>query len=334
MNPTPPLTEYGITPGAIAGLPAHNDVAIISIGRNAGEGTDRNQADFYLTDIEQQLIKNVATAFHAQHKKVVVVLNIAGVTDVNQWRDNVDAILLAWQPGLEGGNAMADILSGNINPSGKLATTIPMNYSDVPSAKNFPGKEFPEQATTGAMGMKSIPAEVTYEEGIYVGYRYYHTFGVKPAYPFGFGLSYTKFTYGEGKLSSQTFGNSITATVTVTNTGKAAGKEVVELYLSAPAGRLDKPAEELKAFAKTGLLKPGESQTLSFTLSPADLASYNTSASSWIADAGSYTVRFGASSEDIRQTASFNLPKTIVVEKVQNALSPLSPIKELTPSKK
>lgn len=334
MNPTPPMTEYDLDPAVIAPLPAHNDVAVISIGKNAGEGTDRKQSDFLLTDVEQQLIKNVASVFHAQNKKVVVVLNIAGVTDVTQWRDNVDAILLAWQPGLEGGNAMADILSGRTNPSGKLATTIPSNYNDVPSAKNFPGKEFPEQATTGAMGMKSIPAEVTYEEGIYVGYRYYNTFGVKPAYPFGYGLSYTGFSYSDGKLSAPVFSNSISATVTVTNTGNTAGKEAVQLYLSAPMGKLDKPAEELKAFAKTGLLKPGESQTLSFTLTPADLASYNTAASSWIADAGKYTVRFGASSEDIRQTATFSLPKAIVVEKDQKALSPQTPINELTPAKK
>jgi len=334
MNPTPPMTEYSADPALIATLPAHNDVAVISIGRNAGEGTDRKQSDFYLTDVEQQLIKNVASAFHARNKKVVVVLNIAGVTDVTQWRDNVDAILLAWQPGLEGGNAMADILSGGTNPSGKLATTIPSNYNDVPSAKNFPGKEFPEKATTGAMGMKSIPAEVTYEEGVYVGYRYYTTFGVKTAYPFGYGLSYTSFTYSEARLNAPTFTNGITATVTITNSGKVAGKEVVELYLSAPTGKLDKPAEELKAFAKTGLLKPGESQTLSFTLIPEDLASYNTAASSWIADAGKYTVRIGASSEDIRQTATFNLPKAIVVEKDQKALSPQTPFTELTPPKK
>ena len=120
---------------------------------------------------------------------MVVVLNVGGVVEVTSWRDKVDAILLAWQPGLEAGNAVADILSGKVNPSGKLATTFPVNYEDVPSAKNFPGKEFPEKAVEGNSGRKQIPAEVTYEEGIYVGYRYYNTFNVKPAYEFGYGLS-------------------------------------------------------------------------------------------------------------------------------------------------
>jgi beta-glucosidase len=184
-----------------------------------------------------------------QKKKVVVVLNIGGVIEVTSWRDNVDAILLAWQPGLEAGNAIADILSGKVNPSGRLATTFPIRYEDVPSSKNFPGKEFPEQAT-GAGFRRQVPAEVTYEEGIYVGYRYYNTFNVQPAYEFGHGLSYTDFTYSNLKLSSSSFNGKITARVTVTNSGKIPGKEVAQLYLSAPAQKLDKPAEELKAFAK------------------------------------------------------------------------------------
>ncbi|GGA90304.1 glycosyl hydrolase [Puia dinghuensis] len=336
MNPTPPIQEYPIAPDMITRQAAIADIAIISIGRNSGEGTDRKVSEFYLGETEKQLIANVAAAFHAKNKKVIVVLNIAGVTDVTQWEDNADAVLLAWQPGLEGGNAIADILSGKVNPSGKLATTFPVHYDDVPSAKNFPGKEFPEKATTGMLGMKAIPAEVTYEEGIYVGYRYYNTFGVKPAYPFGYGLSYTTFGYSDLKLSSPTFTNTISASITVTNTGKVAGKEVVQLYLTAPVHKLDKPAEELRAFAKTSLLKPGESQTLTFTLTPADLASYNTTASAWIADAGKYTVKIGASSDDIdiKQTATFNLAKDIVAEKDEKTLTPQTPFTELKPVKK
>jgi beta-glucosidase len=310
----------------------NTDAAIITIGRNAGEGRDRKIADdFNLSDTEKTLIKNVANAFHAKNKKVIVVLNIGGVIEVASWRDNVDAILLAWQPGLEAGNAIADILSGKVNPSGKLATTFPMKYEDVPSAKNFPGKEFPEQAT-GEGFRRQVPAEVTYEEGIYVGYRYYNTFNVQPAYEFGHGLSYTNFAYGNLKLSSSTFNGRIKATITIFNTGKVAGKEAVQLYLSAPSQKLDKPSQELKAFAKTNLLQPGKSQTITFTMNAADLASYDTQSSSWIAEAGKYTVKVGSSSQKIRLSATFGLANDIVVEKDNKVLSPQAQINEIKPS--
>ena len=331
MNPTPPAPEYAVDQSLVTAKAAASDIAIIAIGRNAGEGKDRKlENDFNLSDAEQALIQNVANAFHAQHKKVIVVLNIGGVIETASWRDKVDGILLAWQPGLEGGNAIADIVSGKVNPSGKLATTFPVTYEDVPSAKNFPGKEFPEQATTGGFGMKMVPAEVTYEEGVYVGYRYYTTFNVKPAYEFGYGLSYSNFTFGNLKLSTPTFDKSITATITITNQGKYAGKEVVEMYVNAPATSIDKPTQELRAFGKTKLLKPGETQTLKFTLTAPDLASFHTDKESWIADAGNYEVRAGASSADIRLKATFNVPADIVVEKVNKALSPKVQINELT----
>jgi beta-glucosidase len=177
--------------------------------------------------------------------------------------------------------------------------------------------------------MKTIPAEVTYEEGIYVGYRYYNTFGVKTAYEFGYGLSYTDFKFSDLKLSSPKFENNLTATVTVTNTGSVAGKEVVQLYLTAPKKKIDKPSIELKAFSKTGLLKPGESQTLTFKLTADDLASYNTKSASWVADAGKYIVKIGGSSLDIKQSATFELSKDMVTAKVQNALTPLVTINEM-----
>ncbi|MGI4728998.1 MAG: glycoside hydrolase family 3 C-terminal domain-containing protein [Janthinobacterium lividum] len=330
MNPTPPAPELVTEKDLINKKAAATDLAIVVIGRNAGEGKDRKVEDDYeLSNNEKEVIKNVTEAYHAKQKKVIVVLNIGGVINVTGWKDNPDAILLAWQPGLEGGNAMADILSGKVNPSGKLATTFPASYADVPSAKTFPGKEFPEKATTGMLGMKAIPAEVTYEEGIYVGYRYYNTFNIKPAYEFGYGLSYTDFSYSNLKLSSTSFNGKLTAAITVTNTGTVAGKEVVQLYLSAPVNKLDKPAEELKAFTKTGLLQPGQSQTLTFTLAAADLASFNTASSSWIADAGKYTVKIGASSLNIKQTASFTLAKDTIVEKEHKVLVPQVQITEL-----
>ncbi len=330
MHPTPPIVEFVTDNNLVTQKAAETDIAVIAIGRNAGEGSDRKlPGDYFLNETEKVLIKTIANAFHAQHKKVVVVVNSGGVIDVTEWRDEADAILMAWQPGLEGGNAIADILSGKVNPSGKLATTFPVAYQDVPSAKSFPGKEFPEQAVTGMMGMKQVPAEVTYEEGIYVGYRYYNTFKVKPAYEFGYGLSYTNFTYSNLALSSASFNGKLTATITVTNSGKVAGKEVVQLYISAPAAKLTKPAEELKAFAKTELLQPGKSQTIQFVITADDLASFDTNSTSWIAEAGKYTVKAGASSEDIKKMVSFQLAKDMVTEKCNKVLIPQVEIKEL-----
>ncbi len=330
MNPTPPAPELNADDNVIGNKAAAADIALITIGRNAGEGTDRKvENDFNLSATEQELIKKVADAFHAKNKKVVVVLNVGGVIETASWRDKVDAILLSWQPGLEAGNAVADVLSGKVNASGKLATTFPVKYEDDPSAKNFPGKEFPEKAEPGMFGMKQIPAEVTYEEGIYVGYRYFNTFNVKPAYEFGYGLSYTDFKYGDLALSAKTFDQKITAAITVTNTGKVAGKEVVQLYITAAKGKLDKPSAELKGFAKTGLLQPGQSEKVIFTIDANALASFDTDATSWIADAGDYTVKVGASSANIKQTAAFSLPKAIVVEKCNKVLVPQVSINEL-----
>ena len=334
QHPTPPIGEYPISDELINRAVGSSQYAILSIGRNAGEGSDRSvEGNYYFTDAEKSFIKKVSAAFHAQNKKVAVVLNIAGVVDVLQWQHDVDAILLAYQPGLEGGNAITDVLSGKVNPSGKLASTFPAAYSDDPTGKNFPGKEFPDRIVPGMFGTNAVEAEVTYEEGVYVGYRYYNTFNVKPAYEFGYGLSYTDFTYSELKLSATTFVNDITATITVTNAGNVAGREVVQVYVSAPTGKMDKPAAELKAFAKSRLLQPGESQTFSFTLRASDLASFNTKLSSWIADAGNYSVRIGTS-QTTKQQAAFKLAKDIVVEKTNKALAPKVLINELKPGKK
>ncbi len=325
-----PIAEMKIDAEVLNQKANSADLAIITIGRNAGEGSDRKlENDFYLSDTEKNLIKNVSDAFHAKKKKVIVVLNIGGIIEVASWRAYPDAILLAWQPGMESGNAITDVITGKINPSGKLATTFPMDYNDVPSAKNFPGKEFPEQAVVGNSGRKQIPAEVTYQEGIYVGYRYYNTFSVKPAYEFGYGLSYTKFNYHDLKLSSAIFNNKNVITITVTNIGSVAGKEVVQLYISAPEKKMDKPAEELKAFAKSKLLQPGESQIISFIIKALDLASFDSKISSWVAEEGTYKIKIGASSLDIRQTAEFRLTNDLVVEKDSKVLTPQVKINEL-----
>jgi len=329
MSPSIPIPEMNVSNEDILKAAGNADIALIAIGRNAGEGTDRKEKDdYYLTEKEKSLINDVAAAFHAKQKKVIVTLNIGGVVDLAQWRDQVDAILLVWQPGLEGGNAMADVLSGKVNPSGKLATTFPTAYKDDITAKNFPGIEFKDRPVTGLFGQKSYEAEVVYEEGVYVGYRYYNTFGIKPAYEFGYGLSYTDFSYGNLKTSAPVIIDKLQVSVTVTNSGSVAGKEVVQLYVSAPNNKLDKPAAELKAFAKTKLLQPGESQEIIFIISPADLASFDTKTSSWIADAGNYTARIGTSQKTVL-SSTFKLGKDVVIEKVNKVLVPKEPINEL-----
>ncbi len=330
MNPTPYAPEFVADNKLINSKAAASDIAIITIGRNAGEGADRKvENDFNLKQSEIDLINNVSNAFHAKNKKVIVIINAGGVIETASWKDKVDAVLLAWQPGLEAGNAVADILSGKVNPSGKLATTFPVKYEDDITGKNFPGIEFPEKATTGMLGMKAIPAEVTYEEGVYVGYRYYNTFNVKPAYAFGYGLSYTNFEYSNFKLNAASFNGKIIATVEVKNTGKVAGKEVVQLYITAPSKKLQKPAMELKAFDKTNLLQPGQKQTLQFEIAAKDLASFDTESTSWVTDAGTYVAKVGASSDKIIKTVSFTVPKEIVVEKCNKVLVPQVQINEL-----
>lgn len=313
------ILEMTLNKSQIEKAASEDDIAIITIGRDAGEGSDRNMLSFYLSLKEKELIKNVSNAFHAKGKKVIVVLNIAGPIDVASWRKEVDAILLAWMPGQEGGNAIAKILSGKVNPSGKLAQTFPIRYSDVPSAAYFPGSP-----------ARNIQ-QVTYADGIYVGYRYYNTFHVKTAYSFGYGLSYTHFTYSNLQLSSHQFHHQIDVSVKITNSGNVSGKEVVELYLSAPAKELRKPSEELKAFAKTKLLKPGESQIIHFSLNAASLASFVTNKEAWIAASGNYTIKIGASSTDIKVVANFKLTNNIIVEKVKKELAPTEDIPRFHP---
>jgi Beta-glucosidase-related glycosidases len=341
MNGFVPVAEFAINSDIAGSMANVSDAALITIGRNSGEGSDRKavEGDFLLSNEEKELIKQVTTAFHAKNKKVIVVLNIGGVIETASWRDLPDAILLAWQAGQETGNSIADILGGKVNPSGKLASTFPVNYSDVSSANNFPGKVItPSQATAGNQEVgqvnssrRSQPSEITYEEGIYIGYRYYSTFKVPVSYEFGYGLSYTTFDYSNLKLSSPKFSSNFTVSIDIKNTGKVAGKEVAELYLSAPAGKLDKPESELKGFVKTRLLQPGESQVVTFNITPDALASFDTELSAWVAEAGNYTVKISASSKDIRQTASFQVGKDLSVKKESVALVPAIKIDELKP---
>ena len=308
--------EVAIPENAITNEARNNDVAIVVLGRNAGEGADRKMVDdFDLTAVERELVRNVSTAFHSLGKKVVVVLNIGGVIETYSWKNMVDAILLPWSPGQEGANSVADVLTGKVNPSGKLPMTFPISFMDHPSSANFPYNYVRNnnQNMFGFGGQQQQRAQVKdvdytlYEEGIYVGYRYFTTAGKEVSYPFGYGLSYTTFSYSKPVVKATADG--FEASVTVTNTGKVAGKEVVELYVSAPAGGLEKPACELKAFGKTRELAPGASQTLTFKVTNYELASYNEATSAWEAPAGAYRVLFGASVADVRANGVYQLKK-------------------------
>ena len=291
----------------------NNDIAVIVIGRNAGEGADRMiKNDFELTNIEHDLIRSVSSAFHREGKNVVVILNIGGVIETESWKNIVDAIILPWSPGQEGANAIVDILTAKVNPSGKLPMTFPVNVLDHPSSSNFPLRYSDESnnLTKDKKGKLRKNVDYTnYDEGIYVGYRYFTSANKEVSYPFGYGLSYTNFKYSEPKIKKTKDG--FEASINVTNTGQLSGKEIVQLYVSAPEGSLEKPLRELKAFGKTCNLQPGESETLTFKVDNYSLASYNEETSSWETDSGIYKVEFGANVDDIKETINYKLTRPL-----------------------
>lgn len=318
----PKLDEIDITERCVANEEPKADAAIITIGRQAGEGMDRQiNGEFNLSKTEQDMIFRVSDAFHAKGKKVIVIINSGSVMETASWRDRVDAILVAWQPGIEGGNSVADILTGKVNPSGKLTMTWPIAATDHPSTANF-AKEY-DMYTYKNMegwGKGNIPGVdfSNHEEDIYVGYRYFDTFKKDVAYPFGFGLSYT--TFEMGKPSVKANGKNIEVSVTVKNTGKVAGKQVAQVYVTAPMGAYEKPAKELKTFGKTRELKPGESQTLKMTLEKRDLASFDEANSQWKVDAGNYLFQVGTDVESIKGIATLKVAE--YTEKTSRACAP------------
>ena len=295
------------------------DAAIITLGRQAGEGIDREiEGEFNLSEQERQMVIQVSQAFHQAGKPVIIIINSGSVIETASWKNYADAILVAWQPGMEGGNSVADILTGKANPSGKLTMTWPIDVADHPSTKNFPNASVDIFTYTSA-GNKMPGYQFTnHEEDIYVGYRYFDSFQKNVSYPFGYGLSYTTFAYS--KPSVKKSGEQIEVSITVKNTGKVAGKEAVQVYVAAPKGNLEKPAKELKAFGKTRELQPGESQTLRMTLQRRDLASFDEEQSAWIVDAGTYQFLIAASATDIRATASLKVDA--LKEPTTNALKP------------
>ncbi len=304
----PKLDEIDITERCVAHEVQQADAAIVTIGRQAGEGMDRKiDGEFNLTKEERDMISRVSDQFHAAGKPVIVILNSGSVMETCSWRDRVDAILCAWQPGEEGGNSVADVLTGKANPSGKLTMTWPVSATDHPSTKNFPQ----DMDVYSYREMKGwgypIPNEdaTNHEEGIYVGYRHFDTHQVPVAYPFGFGLSYSTFAFSQPKVKLE--GDAVAVTVTVKNTGSVAGKEVAQVYVTAPKGNIDKPVHELKAFAKTRELQPGESQTLTMRIERRMLTSFDEAGSQWLGEAGAYTFRIGNSSRNLPLSATLQL---------------------------
>jgi beta-glucosidase len=314
--------EIGISPIAIDKEVAGADAAIITIGRQAGEGIDRDIAtEFNLVPEEQALIKDVCNAFHQAGKPVVVIINSGSVIETASWSGYPDAILCAWQPGMEGGNSVADLLTGKVNPSGKLTMTWPLAATDHPSTKGYPGTMdfYTYEVTRGYVGQVAGYDYTNHDEDIYVGYRFFDTFNREVAYPFGFGLSYTTFEMSKPMVKAKGK-DAVEVSITVKNTGAISGKEVAQVYVQAPKGKLEKPAQELKAFAKTRELQPGESQTLTMTIPVRDLASFDEVGSQWLTEAGNYTFRIGNSSRNLPLSASLTLKE--YTEKVNNALAP------------
>ncbi len=265
-----------------------SDVAIVCVStrRTEGEGNDRPSMD--LPGQQAELIRAVA----AVNNKTIVLLNNGTPVTMKSWVDQVPGLVEAWLPGQEGGAALAAILFGDANPSGRLPTTLAANRDDYPDAGNFPGKDH----------------QVNYAENIYVGYRHFDKAGIQPLFPFGYGLSYTKFDYKNLKLSDAQLApdGSVTATVEISNTGARAGQDVVQLYVRDLAPKADKPVRELKGFSKVAL-QPGETKTVQFHLTPRDLAYFDVAGHQWKATAGGYEVGIGASSRDIRLTAPVQL---------------------------
>ena len=321
--------EIAISPIAIDKEAKNADAAIITIARQAGEGVDRDIAtEFNLVPEEHALILDVCNAFHAAGKPVIVIINSGSVIETASWSSYPDAILCAWQPGMEGGNSIADLIMGKVNPSGKLTMTWPIAATDHASTQNFPGQLDYYSFKDMYGNKRPIPghAFTNHEEDIYVGYRYFDTFQKDVAYPFGFGLSYTTFQFSKPVVKAKGK-DAVEVSVTIKNIGAVAGKEVAQVYVKAPQGRLVKPAQELKAFAKTRELQPGESQTLTMVIPVRDLASFDEANSQWLTESGNYTFCIGSSSRDITATSQLKIAE--YTEKTSNALAPQQELKLL-----
>ena len=282
------------------------DCAVYVIARTSGEGSDRKLApgDYELTDREIMNLNILA----GYYRHTVVVLNVGGVVDTKPLRSiqGVDAVLLMSQPGCAGGYALADVITGKASPDGRLAATWAENYSDYPCADSF-------SYLSGDLD------DAWYRSGIYVGYRYFDSFGIRPAYPFGFGLSYTEFVMTTTR--AELLGATVRLSVAVHNTGAHTGRETVQIYVSQPQGALDKPYQVLAGFAKTGTLLPGQGETVTVTIPVRDLASYDEKRAAYVLEPGTYYVRIGKHSRDTHIAAALELDRLIVTEQLQNKVS-------------
>jgi beta-glucosidase len=274
-----------------ARLAAASDVAIVCVGFGGewqSEGFDREA--LAMPGKQDVLVEQVAAA----NPRTIVVLN-TGSPIAMPWLSSVAAVVQAWYPGQECGNAIADVLFGATNPAGKLPQTFPQRLEDTPTYLDFPGEN----------------GKIYYSEGLFVGYRYYDKRKIAPLFPFGFGLSYTTFRYSSLSLNTQQIGpdETVQVSVDITNTGQRAGKEIVQVYVRDVQARLQRPEKELKAFTKVHL-EPGERKTVTLSLARDALAYYDDLAREWIAEAGEFEILVGASSQDIRARATFTLTAT------------------------
>lgn len=281
--------------------------AFYTVSRVSGEGADRTigKGDYELSEVEYNNIKLIAKNFD----KCVVLLNVGGVVDTKFFNEieGVDGLVLMSQAGMEGGNALADILTGKTTPSGKLTDTWAKNYSDYPAATTIGDNDGDNK-------------QEDYKEGIYVGYRYFDTFNITPAYEFGYGKSYTSFEVEPLTVAADE--NNVSVTVNVTNTGDTySGKEVVEVYFSAPDGSIEKPYQELAGFAKTDNLAPGESQKLTVTYKTTEMSSYDEAKAAYVMEDGDYIVRVGDSSRNTKVAGVLTLDKDVVTEQLSNQLT-------------
>jgi len=283
---------------------SQTDTAIFVIARNSGEGADRKNVagDYQLMKQEADNLKILTE----NYKKVIVVLNIGGVfhmTDINEM-EGVSSILLMTQLGNLGGAALGDVVTGAVSPSGHLSDTWAKDYMDYPSSAEF-------SFNNGDVH------EDYYKDGIYVGYRYFDSFKKSVTYPFGYGLSYTDFQIDV--VSVEQKNAELEIKTSVKNIGKTySGKEVVQVYISAPKGKLDKPYQELKGFAKTSVLKPSETETLTITVPLASFASYDMEEAAWIIEKGDYTVRVGNNCQDTVPGATVTIPENVITEECEN----------------